>query len=142
MKILIFSVDYKPMVGGIAVNEYELARNFQKMGNDVIVLTTKYEGDKIFDLEQNYTTIRIQSYPLLSFLINFLYLFIVSRVYKIDVIRCAMWYPCGLIAAVNKVFFGAAYIVNMAGQEVIDSYATFKKRIKSFVGRPLRRFEL
>jgi len=59
MKILIYTHEFVPYVGGVATYNYELAKGLYELGQDVIVLAPKYSSkDIIFDKQLPFSVIR------------------------------------------------------------------------------------
>ncbi|HSE84018.1 MAG TPA: glycosyltransferase family 4 protein [Thermodesulfobacteriota bacterium] len=60
MKVLIYTHEFSPFLGGLATTSYKIARGCRDAGLDVTVLAPQYpEGDKGFDNKFNFRVIRM-----------------------------------------------------------------------------------
>ncbi len=60
MRILLATNDFPPKVGGIQTYCYELAKNLTSLGEEIVVLAPRVEGDSEFDKRQNFKIVRIK----------------------------------------------------------------------------------
>jgi phosphatidylinositol alpha-1,6-mannosyltransferase len=129
VKTLLFSVDYKPMPGGIAEHTHQLARHLQQDGDDVVILTTKMGGDRQFDDEQPFPIYRTTSVPILKVIILFLYFPWIIYKYKIEWVYCPMWYPTGVIAILFSLITNIDIAIGVHAHEVVYSEENLTKRL-------------
>lgn len=61
MRILLCTNDFPPDVGGIQTYSYEVARELSSLGEEVIVLAPRADGDGEFDGKQTFPVVRVGS---------------------------------------------------------------------------------
>lgn len=106
MRILIFSLEFPPNVGGLEWMTYQLAKHFSVAGNQVTAISIAQSHDKEFDTQQPFRIIRIGSAINKGSLIQKLnqkkamYATLKSEIqtFHPDAILCPHWDPCGYLA--------------------------------------------
>ncbi|MEW6042060.1 MAG: hypothetical protein AB1633_11115, partial [Elusimicrobiota bacterium] len=129
-KILFFTTDYLPLIGGIATYCYELANNLSK-SHQLILLTSYYRGCKKFDTEQNFYTIRVINFPLVRELFFFITVIFLTATKKVNCILNGVWFPCGVLSYFAHIMFKIPYYISAHGSEIFDDNLSLKRRIKS-----------
>ena len=81
MRILLATNGFLPEIGGVQVYCYELAKNLTLLGEEIIVLTPKTEGDTDFDKKEKFKIIRTKKK--VSSRLGFLFLLKRERIKKI-----------------------------------------------------------
>lgn len=66
MKIIIWSANFLPNLGGVERYTYHIAKEFLKKGNEVTVVTSNIDNLKTFDEIENIRVIRLDVYNLLN----------------------------------------------------------------------------
>lgn len=132
MRILVFSTDYPPALGGISRYSHEIARHLQILGDDVVVLSSRQDGGAAFDRAQNFPAYRASRFP--SGMISlFTALNFIIKKHAVQKIFCPLWFPCAshvyLLGKLTKQ--KCPYAVAVHGSETFESRATFKLRLKS-----------
>jgi phosphatidylinositol alpha-1,6-mannosyltransferase len=118
--ILIFAYHFMPRLGGIQKYSYELTRSLHKLGYTLIVLAGKVKGDEAFDENQPFRIVRMKGVSL-RFLrvvpMLFYFIFTVLR-YRIRIVHCINWIPCGFVARLFRRALRYRYIVTCHGGEI------------------------
>lgn len=136
MNILLFTADFPPVVGGIQTYSYEIAKHLHELGEDVIVLAPKDNGYKEFDIKQDIKIIRkwLPSNYYLMVIISFFYLIYYTKKYRVNLVHCATWLPCGVSSFLLYKFFKKPYLVTAHALEILDAQrSNFRKRIMKYV---------
>lgn len=130
-KILILNFEFPPIGGGASVVSANLAKEFARLGNDVIVITSRtfdlpphsmvdgYEVRRIFTFRKrkDHTSILMM---LMYFLISFFPICIYVFKHKPDIIHCHFAVPCGLFGLIFKKLFRVSYLLSIHGGDVPD----------------------
>jgi len=131
MNVLFYTVDYKPMSGGIAEHTHQLASYFDRAGDDVVVLAPGMDGDEAFDSEQPFPVYRVPSYPVVGSLLLFAMLPYVVWKHGIDWVYCPMWFPTGTVAVLSRYVLGVQTAIAVHAHEVVYTETTLRKRLAS-----------
>jgi phosphatidyl-myo-inositol dimannoside synthase len=134
MKILFFTCDYKPMLGGIAEYTHNIALEMSRR-HEVIVLAPHVEGCERFDKEQPFRTIRYRNTMLKNHLLSITDLWRLVRKERPDVIFNAMYYPAGLLSYWVSRFTKTPYTVSAHAVEVLETDSTAAQRLKRCLRR-------
>lgn len=129
LKILLFSPDYPPQIGGIAAYSSGIARGLS-IHCKVIVLAPRISGFRKFDRKQPYRTIRVVNFPILREILFLLILIWLVSAKKIDLIYNTVWFPCGIISLAVYFLFGIPYYIAAHTSEILDDEITLKRKIK------------
>ncbi|MFC1514702.1 glycosyltransferase family 4 protein [Candidatus Omnitrophota bacterium] len=144
MRILLFTEQFPPLIGGAAHYLYNLLKRFRP--KDIVVYTARREGSLGFDRSQKMKIIRGWIWgrpfwpPRIESILGPFYL-LVSLVRtvvreKISVIYCGTVYPFAAYGLFFKVFFGIDYVVFTFAEEItILKKNKFKKIVISFLFR-------
>jgi phosphatidylinositol alpha-1,6-mannosyltransferase len=107
MRLLVFTTQFPPAVGGVETMSWQLSKQLQSMGEDIYILTPHISGAAEFDAGE---TLKIQRFPLsdpVTFmakgkqklaLISTLRQSVIDA--RADVVLCTGWDPCGYIASI------------------------------------------
>jgi len=128
MKILVVSVDYRPMFGGVATYTYNIAKSFHAQGSSIKVIAPNFKNSKEFDAKQKFETSRITNLPVIREISLFFHLLLNAG--KYDIVYDCQWYPCGLLSYFVRLFTGQKYVIVTHGCEALDSETSFWKRMK------------
>jgi len=131
MNVLFYTVDYKPMSGGIAEHTHQLASYFDRTGDDVVVVAPAMEGDDAFDSDQQFSVYRVPSSPVLGYLLLFAMLPYVVRKHGIDWVYCPMWFPTGTFAVLSSTVLRVQTAIAVHAHEVVYEETTLRKRLAS-----------
>ncbi len=135
---IVFSIDYKPMLGGIAEHAYRIALNLRRRGANVYVVAPKIAGSELFDSSQPFKTIRIPRLPFLDWILYFFVLIKITGGCKIAFVYCATSYPCGFICKLLRPFRTVRVGVGIHAHEVVYGGHNLRQRIK----KALRRLQI
>ena len=121
-KILLFTADFPPVAGGIQTYSYEIAKNLNELGEDIIVLALKDDGYEEFDKNQDIKIIRkwFPSNNYLKVMLLFFYLAYYTKKYKINIIHSTAWLPCGVASSFLYKMFGVPYVVTTHAVDVLE----------------------
>lgn len=61
MRILLATNDFPPKIGGIQTYCYQLVKNLALLGEEIVVLAPRVEGDLEFDKRQNFQIVRVRN---------------------------------------------------------------------------------
>lgn len=129
--LLVFSFNFFPQRGGIQTYSYELCRNLHKLGYVPIILARHTAGDEDFDSKSPFTIIRMK-WMNIRFLriipLLFYFAYAVIR-YRIRLVHCVNWIPCGFVARLCKPFLFFKYVVSCHGAEITMAKASWFKRM-------------
>ena len=132
MRLIIFSTDYPPLIGGISTYSYQLARNLVKM-NRVTVLAPHAPGDRAFDARQPFQTVRVANVPVLRELLCMTYILWLHAQERIDCIVNTVWFPCGLLSYYLSRVASVRYVVGAYASEMLDDNRSLKRQIKGLL---------
>lgn len=130
MKILIFTVDFPPIPGGIATHAYGITSEFNRSGDEIVVLAQGIKNDLNFDKKQSFEIIRVSSMLFLremQFLFWFIYLI---KKHKIEHVINVVWLPCAVISLLFSPILKYSYSIVAFGAEVFDAKSGLKRMIK------------
>jgi phosphatidylinositol alpha-1,6-mannosyltransferase len=118
--LLIFTFNFMPIKGGIQKYSFELVGHLHAMGYSPVILARTCPGDKSFDIKQPYRIIRMKWVGLrwLRLLPMTLYFLYVVIRYRIVLVHCINWIPCGYIARFFRYLLFYRYIITCHGGEV------------------------
>ena len=133
IKILLVTLEFPPMVGGIGTHLYNVCANFS--AGDMIVLAPDEGEYKSFDAKQNFKIYRrkyrqkgnplIKRLPLLRFLFHAL---IISFREKVNLVAYGYVLPIGLIGLFIKLAFRKPYLIfTWAADVMIPRRYTFRR---------------
>lgn len=128
---MFFSMDFKPMSGGVAEHTHQYARYLRTRGHTVSVVAPRVEGSREFDAEQPYEVTRVgnRSTPIrhVLFLVT-----LVRLLYRNDVdwVYCPVWYPLGVFASLVRPFTSTRLAVAAHGWEVVHERRTLNERLQ------------
>ncbi|NOZ63405.1 MAG: glycosyltransferase family 4 protein [Caldiserica bacterium] len=113
MRILLATVDFPPIEGGISSISFHLAENLHKLFPSVTVLAPGFTGMEKWDRQRKYKVIRFPGYRygILRFFPFSLYLIALQMVKKYDVILAMNVGYGGLGGRILKAFFPTRYAV-------------------------------
>ena len=113
MKILLATVDFPPIEGGISSISFHLAENLYKLVSSITVLAPGFNGIKKWDEKRKYKIIRFPGYRygVLRFFPFYLYLLGLHIFKKYDVILGMNVGYGGLAGRLLNVFFPTKYVV-------------------------------
>jgi phosphatidylinositol alpha-1,6-mannosyltransferase len=136
MKILLVTADFPPVTGGIQTYSYEIAKNLHELGVDVLVLAPKDNGYKEFDQNQDIKIIRkwLPSNYYLMVMVSSFYLLYYATKYKINLIHCATWLPCGVASLFIYKLFKKSYLLTTYALDILEPQTSnFRMRIMKAV---------
>jgi len=147
MKILIYTHEYKPFIGGVAIYNDELAKGLAKLGQDVIVLAPRYsKEDKLNDRKRDFQVVRmselksafIRKIPELEFLLGAFYFMISLIRYRPDKILFTNE-KSQIVGAIFSLLLPIRFFITVHGSEVLlfKSSRGIKGGIRRFI---LRKF--
>ena len=127
-KILIITLEYPPQIGGVA----SYVNNFSShlLSESVVVYAPKMKGDKEFDSNNSYKTIRKNPYFLLwpRWLRMIWQIFFIIRREKIEKIYLHHVLPVGYIGIVIKKLLKVPFIVFLHGTDLEKAMENSFKR--------------
>ncbi|MGQ9604175.1 MAG: glycosyltransferase family 4 protein [bacterium] len=132
---IVFSIDYKPVLGGVAEHAYRIALNLSRRGANVYVVAPRVSGGGVFDSSQPFRTIRVLRVPFLDW---FFYLVILVKLTgggKKTIIYCATSYPCGFICRMLKVFRVVRVGIGIHAHEVVYGDHNLRQKVKKALRR-------
>lgn len=135
MNFLIVSTDFPPKTGGISTYSKELATALTKRGQ-VTVLAPGTNNSGVLDYASAFQLIRTPAVPLLRNLAFLIYLPLLIRRYRIDVVIHTVWLTA-LISHLFYRFIPTPYFVSVYGSEILDDVRTWRRRLKGYL-RPWR----
>lgn len=129
-KMLIATLDFPPMVGGVAQYLSGLARNLAY--DKIILLAPEMDGAEEFDKKQDYKIYRKKLISRSVFLwpkwLPLLYhLFKIVRREKIEVVFVAQVLPIGTAAFIIKKILGIPYVVSCHGMDILTGKSSWRK---------------
>lgn len=129
-RILIISPDYRPRLGGVATCTYELSRALVNEGWNVTLLARSCDGDKSFDKDQDFQTIRLKTPTdaTLSIPSYIRAIRSIQKKIKPDLIIHMLWYPSAAAHWLSRC--RTPYIIYTHGVELLESSRTLKKNIR------------
>ncbi|MBN2119684.1 MAG: glycosyltransferase family 4 protein [Candidatus Omnitrophica bacterium] len=130
MRILIFTVDFPPIPGGISTYAYGITAQLNELGEEVIVLAQKHKESLEFDSRQKFKIVRVSNILFLrevQFFFKFIYL---VRKHRIQHVLNIVWFPCAAISYFTSFLFGFSYSVVAFGAEIFDATSLLKRTIK------------
>lgn len=129
MSLLIINYEYPPIGGGAANASFFLARSLAKMGEEVVVITSGYQGHQGYSLKNGVHIHRLRtrrrlldrSNPLEmgSFLLSgLLQAQKIARMHRVDKVLVFFAVPCGPIGYWLNLRLGLPYVVSLRGGDV------------------------
>lgn len=107
MRLLVFTTQFPPAVGGVETMTWQLSKHLQSMGEDVTVLTPQATGAAEFDAGETLTVKRYALSDPLTVMAKARQKMSLVRTLKqsvietrADVVLCTGWDPCGYIASI------------------------------------------
>jgi len=130
MRILIFTVDFPPLTGGISVYAHGIADGLRQSGEEIFILAQHSRNDFEFDRDQKFKIIRVSNIIILrEILLFFWFIYIVKR-FKIQHVINLVWMPCGVISLFVSRILNFSYYVVAFGSEIFDANTLLKSKIK------------
>lgn len=128
-KILILNYEFPPLGGGAGNATQNIAREFARMGHEVVVLTTWFVGTKEDEIADGYRVVRVRSKRArvdrsdVLEMLHFVYRAITDgrdlvNEFKPDVTISFFAIPSGIVAWYFKKKFGVPYILSLRGGDV------------------------
>lgn len=130
MRILIFTVDFPPLTGGISVYAYGIAEGLRQLEEEIFVLTQHSKDDFKFDRGQKFKIIRVANIIILREILLFLWFFYIVKRFKIQHVINLVWMPCGVISLFASRILNFSYYVVAFGSEIFDANTLLKSKIK------------
>ena len=129
MKVLMINHEFPPVGGGGGQAAFNISRELVRMGLDVFVLTSKFNGAKDRETIDGIKVMRVPvarrrisftSTPeMLTFILSaFPTLVNVLRKKRIDIIHTFFGLPSGVLSFLAKKIFAVPYIIRMGGSDV------------------------
>lgn len=151
MKLLIINYEYPPLGGGAGNATYHIAREMSQKGHDVIVVTSRFKGQKkVEKYNRHFTIIRIptlrqkkESVTLLELLIFTLssLIYCPGLVKRLNPDSSIAFFgiPCGITSLWLKLIYGLPYVVSLRGADV-PGFVERKVGFFHFVAKPLIKY--
>lgn len=120
-KILLITLDFPPLLGGVASYYHNLMLNLHKIGFKIMVLTSPHPKGEKFDLKQPYKIVRrnlLASYFYPKWLLMFPYILKAIFKFKPDVIWVGQILPVGLPVLILSRLFKIPYWVLTHGMDI------------------------
>ena len=118
--ILVFTAEFPPIIGGLATCSYGICQGLASFGIDVLVLAPYALKKSLLDYQR--IGFKVFRYPKLFLLREILLIpYLIYLVFKFRITRifCVSWYPCGIIAMLNKWLLGTPYAVQVFGSDIL-----------------------
>lgn len=135
--IVIYSLDFPPLRGGISRVSQGLAEALNKK-HPTIVLTAFHK----FRQHQNHVihapVVRIPGPPFVREILSFLFLLTLTYRKRLKIVVCMHWFPLAFISHLLWLFTKTPYVVYAHGSDFVHDSITFKRAIKKFF-RPIKR---
>ncbi len=128
--VAVFTVDYKPLTGGIAEHAYRIALEFHESGLDVVVIAPEIPGCGTFDAAQPFDTLRVPRIAGLEWLLYASALFRLTASGRSQLVYCATSHPCGLICALLNSLVSLWFTVTIHAHEAIYTSVNLRQRVK------------
>jgi phosphatidylinositol alpha-1,6-mannosyltransferase len=133
VNFLLVGTDFPPQTGGISTYTKELATALSKRGR-VTVLAPGINNSKSFDSAYTFQIIRTPALPLLRNLAFLVYLPVLIRRYRIDVVLHTIWLTA-LISHLYYHFIPTPYFISVHASEILDDTRTWRRRLKGYLKR-------
>jgi len=133
MNFLLVGTDFPPKIGGISTYTKELATALSKKGQ-VTVLAPGTHNSRSFDSACAFQIIRTPALPLLRNLAFLVYLPILIRRYRFDLVLHTIWLTA-LISHLFYHFMPTPYFVSVHASEILDDTRTWRRRLKGYLKR-------
>lgn len=135
--IVIYSLDFPPLSGGISRVSQGLAEVLNKK-HPTIVLTAFHR----FKQHQNHAihapVVRITGPPLIREILSFLFLLKLAYRKGLKVVVCMHWFPLAFVVYMLCLFTKTPYIIYAHGSDFVDDKITFKRFVKNLF-KPIKR---
>jgi glycosyltransferase involved in cell wall biosynthesis len=129
MRLLLFNYEFPPVGGGGGWVTYFLAREYARIGHEVLVLTSAYDGLPRREMHEGFTVERVpawrrspnvaQVHEMLSYAVSSTWAGMRrSRELRPDVVQVFFGIPSGLGAYVLRQRYGIPYVVFLGGRDV------------------------
>ncbi len=149
MKILILNSEYPPIGGGAGNAGANIARLLVKMGNDVLLLTSHFDGFARDEICDGVRIVRVSALrrrmDRSSALEQISFIFAASyrtlglvRQFKPDVTLAFFGLPSGAVAWLLKKVYGTPYVVSLRGGDV-PGFRPYDFRVYHKIAAPLLR---
>jgi phosphatidylinositol alpha-1,6-mannosyltransferase len=130
MRILIFTLDFPPLTGGISIYSHGVTEGLSQLGEEITVLTQHSKNDFEFDRYQRFKVIRVSNIIILREILLFLWFIYIVRRFKIQHVINLVWMPCGAISFFVSRILNFSYYVVAFGAEIFDANTLLKSKIK------------
>ena len=120
MNILIYTCDYKPMLGGVAEYLYNVAKEMSKR-HHVVVLAPDMKGATSFDKKQPFSTYRYWNNTVHDTLLSGFNLLKVVKEEQIDRIFVGMYYPSGFVTYLTSALHKKPYVIGTHAVEILEA---------------------
>ena len=131
MNFLIVSTDFPPKTGGISTYSKELATALTKRGQ-VTVLAPGINKSECMDEAFSFKLIRTPDLPLMRSFALLIYLPLLIRRHRIDVVIHTVWLTA-LISHLFYRFIPTPYFVCVYGSEILDDVINWRRRLKGYL---------
>jgi phosphatidyl-myo-inositol dimannoside synthase len=135
MRLLVFTTQFPPDVGGVEMMTWQLSRHLQNKGVPVTVLAPSAPGCEVFDSAQSFRIARYSLSDPRTILAKFAQkkrlvdtLRHTLRESAADSILCTGWDPCGYVTSVASAASSIPYFLIAHGMELMQLPATFPAR--------------
>jgi phosphatidylinositol alpha-1,6-mannosyltransferase len=127
MRLLVFTTQFPPTVGGVETMSWQLSRHLQSIGEEVSVLTQRVAGAEVFDAGENLRIKRFQLGDSGNFvakgrqklsLIETLKQSVAAG--QVDGVLCTAWDPCAYIASLALARSQVPYFMIAHGMELMQ----------------------
>lgn len=130
MKILLVSLDYPPLSGGVANLSYKTAKVLSAETELFIVVASAVEGYKEFDKRSNLTTFRVTNVKIFrDIALFFLILYLVFK-FRVEVIYNLTWYPPAVIAYFVNIITRTPYVIHVHAADYFEDRRGVFNKIK------------
>lgn len=133
VNFLLVGTDFPPLIGGISTYAKELAIALSRRGS-VTVLAPGARNFKYYDSDYPFRVIRTPAFPLLRDIAFLIYLPVLIRRYRIEVVIHTIWLTA-LISHLFCRFLPTPYFVSVHASEILDDTRTWRRRIKGYLKR-------
>lgn len=131
--VLVFSVDYKPLTGGIAEHAYKVARALTRRGFQVVVLAPDLPGAAEFDRDTDLVMYRVKAHLVFSYLEYMWALLRIVRRHRVEWVYNATAHPCTIICTAARLFAEFRYATVIHGHELTFGHRNLREAFKAIV---------
>lgn len=131
--VVVFSVDYKPLTGGIAEHAYKVARALDRRGRRVIVLAPDMPGAAEFDRDNGLLTYRIKAHPGVAHLEYLRALVRIVREHRVSWVYAVTTHPGAIVCAAARRFADFRHAVVLHGHELTFGHQNPRQVLKALL---------